>query len=313
MIISASRRTDIPCYYSQWFINRLREGYALVPNPRNNHRYSKVLLTPDTIDCIVFWTKNPIPMLSRLKEIEDMGYPYIFQFTLTPYDTSIEAGLPPKERLIQVFKDLSHRIGAKGVVWRYDPIIITDQLTVEKHVHYFSEMCKELKGLTERCVISFVDEYKNMAHRMGVSKEYRMSKENILKVSQAFGGIARKNGIEIVTCAEDIDLKEYGINKGACIDQAIIEEALGCPIKVKKDKNQRSACGCLESLEIGAYESCANGCVYCYASSSPERVKLNMKQHDPLSPVLIGHVDETKAITVRDSKSIKDRQTSLEL
>lgn len=313
MIISASRRTDIPSYYSEWFINRLHEGYALVPNPRNNNRYSKVLLTPETIDCIVFWTKNPIPILPRLEEIEIMGYPYIFQFTLTPYDSEIESGLPPKEKLIEAFIILSKRIGPSRIVWRYDPIIITEELTVDRHIQYFNAMCKALNGYTNRCVISFVDEYKNLAHRLGISKDYRMSNDNVNMVSEAFGAIAKENGMEIYTCAEEYDLTAYGIRKGACIDRQIIENALGCPIKVKRDRNQRQACGCLESLDVGAYETCGNGCIYCYASSNPSRVEMNMKRHNPKSPVLIGELDESKIITVRDSKSIKEKQVTLKM
>lgn len=305
MIISASRRTDIPSYYSEWFINRLKEGYVLIQNPRNINRYSKASLTRESVDCIVFWTKNPIPMMDKLDIIDSMGYSYYFQFTLTPYGRDVESGLPNKKRLIQVFKQLSNKLGDNRVIWRYDPIIIGQNLSIDYHIKAFEYMARELKGYTNRCVISFVDSYKSG------SQQYDMSIENIKLVAKAFSDIAKDNSMVLMTCSEEYALEEYGIGHGACIDKGIIEDVLGVGIKTNKDRNQRPACKCIESIDVGTYNCCMNGCNYCYAVTSSGSAYKNMMSHNPKSPVLIGVENRDAIITERDSKSIIIDQLSL--
>ena len=159
MIISASRRTDIPSYYSEWLFNRIQNGFVLVRNPMNIHQISKINLAPDMIDGIVFWTKNPSPMLSRVGELNK--YTYYFQFTINPYGEEIEQALPSKRKvIIPSFIDLSIKIGADRVIWRYDPILINKKYTIEKHIKYFEMLARLLKGYTKKCVISFVDMYR---------------------------------------------------------------------------------------------------------------------------------------------------------
>lgn len=158
MILSVSRRTDIPNYYSEWFYNRIKEEFLYVRNPMNPHQISKIDLSPDVVDCIVFWTKNPEPMINRLDELA--AYHYYFQFTLTGYGKEIECNVPHKrERMIPVFQELSKRIGKQKVIWRYDPIIFTKTYTPEYHLKAFEQIAMALRGYTEKCVISFVDVY----------------------------------------------------------------------------------------------------------------------------------------------------------
>lgn len=158
MILSASRRTDIPNYYSDWFLHRIEEGFVYVRNPMNPHQISKINLSPEVVDCIVFWTKNPKPMLDRLAELK--AYSYYFQFTLTGYGTDIEAGVPhKKESIIPTFQSLSGKIGKEKVIWRYDPILFTDKYTPEYHLKAFEQIASALHGYTNKCVISFVDTY----------------------------------------------------------------------------------------------------------------------------------------------------------
>ncbi len=311
MIISATKRTDIPSYYGEWFINRLKEGYVLIQNPYNNNRYSRALLSRDAVDIIVFWTKNPKPFLKQLPIIEEMGYPYYFQFTLTPYGSETEKGLPCKEDLLDTFITLSKRIGKKRVVWRYDPIIISDSYTIDYHTERFSYMAKKLSNYTERCVISFVDSYKNVTKRMGTDPAYKMTQTNIFSIAEVFSKIATENDIEIFTCAEELELAQFGIKHGACIDKGLIEEILEQKIDVKKDKNQRKACECVSSIDIGTYNCCANGCSYCYALTNERSALSNMARHNPNLPVLIGEVDPHSIITTRDSHSVIDGQMSL--
>lgn len=189
MIISASRRTDIPSFYGEWFVNRLKDGYVLIQNPYNKYRYSKANLTREAVDCIVFWTKNPRPFLPYLNEIDNMGYRYYFQFTLTPYSKQVEKNLPPKEELLNDFIILSKKIGKDRIVWRYDPVIIDNNFTVEYHIKSFEKMANELCGFTNKCIISFVDSYNNLTTRLGYEPKYKMSKENIEKIASAFGQI----------------------------------------------------------------------------------------------------------------------------
>ena len=158
MILSVSRRTDIPAFYSEWFFNRIKEGYVCVRNPMNIHQISKIALTPNLIDCIVFWSKNPYPMLSRLDELKD--YMYYFQFTINPYDTVLEQQVPGKKHVIETFKRLSDLISPDRVIWRYDPIILTDTISVDYHIKYFEELAKRLHTYTKTCIISFLDLYK---------------------------------------------------------------------------------------------------------------------------------------------------------
>ncbi len=311
MIISASRRCDIPSYFGKWFVNRLKAGYVLIQNPYNSNRYSKALLSIEAVDIIVFWTKNPIPFIKYLDEIDAMGYTYYFQYTITPYDKSVECNLPDKDRLIDAFIYLSNRLGRSKMVWRYDPIIIDNRHTIEYHITMFTYMCKKLRGYTNRCVISFVDDYKNVSRRMGYNPTYDMTIENIHILACEFSRIAMQNDIVISTCSEQIDLSIYGISKSSCIDNNIIEDILGTKIEVKIDKNQREECRCMESIEIGTYNCCLNGCNYCYALKSNKQAKENLQNHDPNSEVLIGQVNKEAVITNRKTKSIIIKQISL--
>ncbi|MEA5021771.1 hypothetical protein SDC9_10031 [bioreactor metagenome] len=316
MIISASRRTDIPAFYSQWLLNRLQEGYVLVPNPRNPSRYSRVELNPQVVDCLVFWTKNPSPMLSRLAEIAALGYPFYFQFTLTPYDGELEQNLPPKETLLNLFQKLSAMLGPERVVWRYDPVILTPELglDLEYHLRQFERMAAALAGYTQRCIFSFLDMYPKVGRAMSLvlAQEAKEADETAMgRIAEGFSTIARKHDLELFTCCEPVELSQYGIKHASCIDQGMVEEILKCKIQVKKDPNQRPSCGCVESVEIGTYDSCPHGCLYCYGTSSSKTVRSNMACHDPKSPVLIGDLPRNAIITERKMCSRKDAQLTL--
>ncbi len=310
MIISATRRCDIPAYYGEWFLNRLKDGHALVQNPYNQNRYSKVSLSKNDVDIIVFWTKNPIPFLGYLPKIDELGYRYYFEFTITPYGKKTEKNLPDKKVLIDIFVKMSEKLGKHRMIWRYDPIIIDEHYDIAYHKEKFAYMAGRLSGSANRCVISFVDGYKNVTARMGKNPSYNISLSSVYEISEAFSKIAKENDIEIFTCAEKYDLEKYGIKHGACIDKDIIENILGCKIAGAKDKNQRPECLCVESIDIGTYNCCANGCKYCYALQSEESALKNIKRHNPKSPVLIGEVNPKAIITQRDAKSVLINQMS---
>ncbi len=304
MILSASRRTDIPNYYSEWLAGRFREGYLCVRNPMNHHQVSRVALNPDVIDCIVFWTKNPIPMFPLLHEFD--RYPYYFQFTLTGYGRDVEPGLPDKKNiLIPAFQELARRIGADRMIWRYDPVFLTDRYSVDYHERAFGQIAEALEGMTRRVVISFLDEYEKTRRNMKGTRMETLSEEKMKLAAERFALIARKHGMEIRTCAEEVDLSEYGIAHGACIDREYIEGLLGCRLRGGKDHGQRAACGCMESVEAGTYHTCRNGCTYCYANFSTERVRAGIRAYDPDSPILCGKLEPGDVVTERKMRSLR--------
>lgn len=310
MILSVSRRTDIPSFYSEWFINRLKEGFLYVRNPMNPHQISRINLSPELVDCIVFWTKNPEPMLERLDELKD--YPFYFQFTLTGYGQDIECNVPhKKDKMIPIFQKLSSKIGAERVIWRYDPIMFTKKYTKEYHINAFTQIAEGLHGCTKRCIISFVDTYAKNQKNLSTLNQTKLGTEELKHFAHTLSKIAHENGMQITTCAEQIDLEDIGISHSCCVDQSDVEKVIGYKIKAGKDKNQRKECGCIESIEVGTYNTCRNGCKYCYANYSMESVIENSKNYDVNSPLLCGTVKENDKITERKLKSIKTGQLSL--
>lgn len=311
MIISASRRTDIPAFYSEWFINRLNAGCVYVKNPRNLHRSSKVSLDPDLVDCIVFCTKNAAPMTNKLDIIDKMGYKYYFQYTITPYGTDIETGLPPKNQIMDNFKIISHKVGKHRMVWRYDPIIINSTLSVEYHIDCFGEMCDNIGDYAYKCIFSFVDLYAKVKQNAKGIIDFEVSTANMRKLAKEFAQIARKHNLKLSTCSEAIDLSEFGIEPAACIDSKMIENIIGSPINARKDLNQRKFCGCMESIDIGAYDTCPHGCIYCYANLNSKNVLRNLQNHHKNSPILIGKLNPDDIMTEREARSLKSSQLSL--
>ncbi|RDU23625.1 DUF1848 domain-containing protein [Anaerosacchariphilus polymeriproducens] len=307
MILSASRRTDIPNYYSDWFLNRLKEGHLYVRNPINIYQVSKIDVSPKNVDCIVFWTKNPEPMLQKLDELKD--YKYYFQFTLTGYGKDLEPNVPDKKNyMIPIFQELSNKIGKEKVIWRYDPILITEKYSLDYHIKAFTKIAENLNGYTNKVIISFLDLYLKTKRNMKNIKVQEI--EDIENFTGQLAQIAKKNQLLIDTCAEKIDLSKYGIGRSSCIDKTLIEQIIGSKIKVKKDKNQRNECGCMESIDIGCYDTCKNECIYCYANENCNKVKENLKVYNPYSPILCSELDEKDKITERKLKSLKEEQLS---
>ncbi len=418
IVVSCSRRTDIPACYSQWLINRIRDGYCLVPNPFNSLQVSKVPLNKNDTSVIVFWTKNAAPLSPYLDEINDKGLNYYFQFTLNNYPKEIEPGIPSLEERIKTFKDLSDKIGKAKVIWRYDPIIISNKTDAHFHIESFKYICDRLKDSTERCVLSIVDIYQKTERRMkelekfGINAQLTpMSEVQLDEVIPSIVKYAEEAEIDVFSCAEGSFLKAYGIKPGKCIDDALINKLFKIDFdwsispsslriksildwkglllklqkpendaekgiqellefkskrtiecrnpdsdinqetkkiiikelkrlidkeklyeekaflkvtgevkelinrgvtnlsenrtkllnrlilesvfpyeiaKMQKDTNQRELCGCISSKDIGINDTCGNGCVYCYSTSSSEAAKKNSEEHNPDSPMLIG-------------------------
>lgn len=315
MILSVSRRTDIPSYYSEWFMNRLKAGYVLTRNPMNASQISRLKLSPEVIDCIVFWTKDPSPLMDKLTLIGEMGYRFYIQFTLTPYGRELEKNLRSKEEIIDTFIRLSQEIGKEKVLWRYDPIILNDLFTISYHREKFEELCNRLKDFTDICAISFVDLYPKLKHKINKIPNNSLSTHNLLReisdeeiqeLAGILSEIGRQYGIELRACSERINLEPYGVRAASCIDQATIEKICGYPIDGKADKNQRPYCGCIQSIDIGVYNTCRNGCLYCYANHSDTSVDKNYRSHDPASEILIGTVNPYDKVTDKEMKLLKN-------
>ncbi|NLC44575.1 MAG: DUF1848 domain-containing protein [Clostridiales bacterium] len=302
MILSVSRRTDIPAYYSEWFVNRLQSGFVLTRNPMNHAQISKIELSPDIVECIVFWTKDPLNMLDKLDFIDELGYKYYFQFTLTPYDRSVEMRLRDKEEIINTFCDLSEKIGKDRVLWRYDPIILNDKFDFAYHKEQFSKLSSMLAGYTRQCTISFVDLYPKL--KTNILREIR--EDEMIEVGKMFSSIANDFNIIVKACSENSILHKCGIEQANCIDKYLLESICGCSLDIKRDKNQRDSCGCYESIDIGSYNTCKNGCVYCYANYSDISVINNCKRHNPYGELLIGDIGSDEKIAMRTLKTHKN-------
>jgi len=309
MIISASRRTDIPAYYSDWMVNRVKEHFVCVRNPMNIHQISKIRLEPDVVDCIVFWSKNPKPILDKLRFFSE--YTYYFQFTLNPYEKDIEPNLPSKNEIIETFKRLADIIGPQKIIWRYDPVLLNNLYTVSYHINKFNEFANKLKNSTEKVTFSFIDFYKKIMENIKFNGIIGVTSEEKNIIAENFSRIAIENNFLIDTCAEDIDLSKYNIEHARCIDDRLIEKITGYKFKVEKDKNQRLECGCVGSIDIGEYNSCPNGCVYCYANYSQKIVEKNYLNHNNLSSLLTGKEDKDDITNERNVFSNKIAQKEL--
>ena len=296
MIISASRRTDIPAHYSDWFFDRIREGYVLVRNPMNYRQVSRVSLALEAVDGIVFWTKNPTPMLKRFGELRD--YSCCFHFTITPYGKDIEPGVPAKNPyLLNIFRNVSESVGAHRVIWRYDPILVNEKYTEEYHVRAFSQMADALAVYTDRVTISFVNgDYKAPRGNKDAMELESLSPCRKSELAASLAQIALSHGLAIDACAESLDLSDVGVSNAKCVDVGFFENTSGGP---KKDRSQRADCCCDASVDIGAYNTCISGCLYCYANYKKGTAAANHASHNKESRLLVGETSPEDRITDR--------------
>jgi len=299
MIISVSRRTDIPAFYAKWFMNRIREGYCTVPNPFNPKQVSRISLEPEDVDVIVFWTRYPRPLLPFLDELDERGYRYYFLYTLMNNPRALDPKSPSHKRSLNTFRELSHRIGKDKMVWRYDPIVFTGVTDSKFHLETYRNIAGELKGYTTRSVISIVDIYQKATKRLRLLEKQGICitqppKGKFHDLMRSLSAAAGANGMEISSCAEEPDLVSDGIYPGKCIDQDLIRKVFGLDVTPRKDPSQRAACGCVASRDIGMYDTCLFGCAYCYATTRFDRARERHRNHDPASPSLAGHYQEFK-------------------
>ena len=314
MIIQTGQRTDIPAFYSEWFLNRIREGFVLVRNPYNEHQVTRYRLDPKVVDVIGFCSKNPAPLLPHMEELG--AFPQIWHVTITPYGRDIEPHVPPKEKVCDDLCRISERLGRRSVHWRYDPILLTEEYTVSRHVREFEKMAARLKGYTGTAVISFVDLFEKV--RRNFPEARKVMKEDRLVLGREMAAIAADCGMTLRPCGEGEELAVFGADCRGCITTALYEQAVieqtGNRLRFPKSlPRAREDCACYLSCDIGAYDSCGHLCRYCYANSDPDRVRANRRHHDPASPFLIGGPMEGDVIHEAAQESWVDRQIRLEL
>lgn len=304
MILSVSRRTDIPSFYMKWFINRLKTGWLLVRNPCNPAQVSRVPLNPAEVRCIAFWSKNPEPLAACLESLRP--YCFFLQFTLNPYDREMEPGLPEIARRLETFRLLADAIGRERVIWRYSPIILSQRYSAGFHIDTFGRLAEALSGFTEECKLSFLDVYPKIATRM---RALHVTSKNSVQYALArqLAALAHANGIRASSCG-DPHLESAGITASSCIDPQLIARLTGLPVVRKKDRGQREACRCTESVDVGTYQTCLNGCAYCYANHSHTAALRRAQKYDPESPLLCDSVKPGDTIRERRQR-LRSRST----
>lgn len=308
MIINTGCRTDIPAYYSDWFYNRIKKGYVLTRNPYRPEQVFKYALDPSVVDIISFCTKNPEPMLKRLNEIEK--FRQFWFVTVTPYGKEIEPNVPDKWKVLESVKRLSTIAEKKAVGWRYDPIFITGKYSIEYHIRCFEKMAETLSGYVNSCVISFIDLYEKTKRNFPQVRAVTAQEQETL--ARAFAEIGKRYDIPVRSCCENKELAKCGVDISGCMTKAVLEAATDCSLSVpRKKKSPRAGCDCLLSYDIGMYNTCPHGCVYCYANYDSKSVARNKKMHDPQSPFLIGNFRSDDKVTEVRQESYLNNQMNL--
>lgn len=293
MILFASGRTDIPAFYSNWFINRVKAGFVDVRNPFNQKLVSRIYFSD--VDLIMFCSKNPLPMINKL---DILKVPVLFHVTITPYGKDVEPNIPDKRLIIEGVKKLSLVLGIDNVVVRYDPIFLSDKYNVDYHIKAFDKLCKNLNGYINKIIVSFMDEYKNVRSNKNILKYRTFTREDYKKIGEAFSKSAMDNGMSVQTCFEDEDLTQYGFVKGECLSHELAYILTGKKFKSSNVRKEKK-CECVQMVDIGDYNSCMHMCKYCYANYDEKAVSNNFERHDDNSSLLIGSIQRDDVIKVR--------------
>jgi hypothetical protein len=267
MIVSASRRGDIPAFHGAWFMEHLRHGEIAVRNPFRPAQAKTVSLKKQDVDAFVFWSRDPRSFMEHLPEIEHSGFPYYFLITTTGYSRQLEPATPRLEEAVIFFKELAERIGRQRLIWRYDPVIFTTGTDFDFHVSNFANLAGLLSPFTSRVIVSFFDPYPKVRKRMekaGVDVQTATgSPAQQSDLLARFAAAAAQTGVEIQSCAEAAT--GAGVCPGKCIDEKLLNDLFDLNLTYRKDQAQRKLCLCQQSVDIGSYGTCRHGCLYCYA------------------------------------------------
>lgn len=300
MIINTGGRTDTVQFYTEWLLKRFEEGYVMSRNPLFPNKVARYELTPDKIDCVVFCSKDYRPILNDITKITERFNTY-FHYTITAYGKDVEPRVPSIEQSIETLKELSSIVGKQRIAWRYDPILLTEKYSIQTHLDTFERIVKEILPYVDRCIFGFVEMYVKLSVNM--PEIIPLTNEDMDKLSKGLGEISKRNGLTIQTCGTNGDYTKYGIQRSGCMTLEMLGKANGVEFKQLKHKGMRPGCSCIESRDIGAYDTCMNGCKYCYANTNPKKAFENVKMHDPNSPLLLGNVKETDIVNNSPQKS----------
>lgn len=289
MIISASYKTDIPAFYGKWFVNRLRAGYCKMVNPYN-HRVHRVRLDPEYVDGFVFWTKNAGPFLRHLRTVRAHGRPFIVQYTINGYPRALESHVLSARKNVEHARRIAGEYGPSVVVWRYDTILLSSLTPPEFHFANFAKLSRALAGTVDEVVISFMHLYAKTERNLAAAAAangiewWDPSLEEKRALTRRLVHIAEEHGIRLSVCAQPANLVP-GASEARCVDADRLEAIGGASIQARLRGN-RAKCGCFESRDIGEYNTCPQGCVYCYAVADTALARARFKQHDPASEFL---------------------------
>ena len=293
MVLNVSGRTDIVAFYSDWFIERYKEGYVDVRNPFYPKLISRIYFK--NVDLILFCTKNPIPILDKLKYIDK---PILFHVTLTPYKKDIEPNVLPKGIIIEAIKKLSKVIGIDNLTIRYDPIFISEKYNLDYHIKAFDKLCSLLNGYVNKIIVSFIDDYKNVRKNGKILNFREFTEKDYEIIGKNFSEIAKENGMTVQTCFENRNLVEYGFVKGECLSHELAYKLTGKKYKTWKARKGAN-CNCVEMVDIGVYNSCKHFCKYCYANYDEKQVNNNFNNHFKDSSLLVGRIEKDDLIKER--------------
>ncbi|SFL37299.1 protein of unknown function [Methanobrevibacter olleyae] len=299
MILNTGLITDIPGFFSEWFYNRIDEGFLYVRNPYGKHQIYSYKLKAELIDCIIFCTKNPKPMFKSLDKISKFNQ--YWHITITPYEREVEPNVPPVNEVIESFKYLSEKLGKEKVSWRYDPIFINEKYTLDNHIETFNHIARSLSNYTTEVIISFIDLYEKT--KRNFPNVNTVNREERLEIGKEFAKIGNENNIKVKTCVEGTELEKFGIDSRGCMTKEVIERVINKKLNIPKEKARNGQCYCLLNNDIGEYNTCNHGCLYCYANANKNLVKRNLKLHNPKSPLLIGDIKESDEIKEMNQES----------
>ncbi len=301
--MSVSRRTDVPAFHFDWFMNRVRAGYAMVRNPVCRNVVHRVPLGPSDVDMFAFISKDPRPAAPHLQELIDMGYAITFQITVTPYGRDLEPNVPPYDVVAETVKEISSVIGKDRTIWRYDPVIVSDRYGLDFHADAFGRIASLLEGSVDRCVFTFLDVYDKHLPLFGTGRLREVIEEERIGFIRTVLPIAEEHGIELSTCCTENDYSGYGVIRRPCLDPrsfrgwSIPYELQTAPV--------REGCGCVRSIDIGEYDTCRHDCLYCYANRAADSVRAS-RTYDPESEMICGSVGPDDTVTeIRTRKSAR--------
>lgn len=302
MIINTGGRTDTVQYYCPWLMKRFEEGYVLSRNPLFPNKVTRYELTPEKVDCVVFCSKDFAPILPHIGKIA-ARFPIYCHYTISAYGKEVEPGVPVIEKSIDTLVSLAAIVGKEKVAWRYDPVLLTEKYTINRHHETFEHMASRIAGHVDHCIFSFVEMYKKL--EINMPEIIPLNAEDMDNLAKGFGRIAKKHGIALQTCGTNGDFSRYAIASSGCMTLDMLGKANNLNFRKLKHKGMRQGCHCIESRDIGAYDTCLNGCKYCYANKSPEKARENYRLHDSDSPLLLGHVKDADTIQIGDQKTMR--------